>query len=262
MKTNIKINYLLFEQILRKTGTYKNICDEHEFLDVIFKKAKTGNIDTLFRNEEAKETALEIIENITGINKKYWNGDKRIKLGIRCKNEELTFGDESIDTVNLDNDEKYISEDGEGHAYHGRLYQEQLKNPLNLDYDEVYSKVFKIELVKDAKDKGDDQKAKEDATEEAVKIIEELYNLRGLLTIILLNMSEAGEIGLIDKANVYKHTKWEPYIRELKRDTKNRISYSPKYIEIRKGLVQTIIRNIFSIGYVFTFRDLEKEFII
>lgn len=265
MKTNIKINYLLLEQILRVTGTYKNLCDEHEFLDIIFKQAKTGNIDTLFRDEEAMETALGIIEHITGVSAKYWAGDERIKLGIRCKNKELNYDDgESIDTVDLDNDEKYIRKGGVGHAYHGILYQEQLKNPLHLDYEELYSKVFKIELDEDGEDKGDEQKAKDNAVEEAVKTIEDLYSLRGLIIIILLNMSEAGEIGLIDKANVYRHKSWTPYInmKKLSKATKQGIQYSPKYIEIRKGLVQTIIRNIFSIGYVFTFRDLEKDFII
>ena len=260
MKTNIKINYMLLEQILRVTGTYKNICDEHEFLDVIFKQAKTGDIDTLFRNEEAKETALEIIENITGVSAKYWAGDERIKLGIRCKNEKLNDDDSSIDTVDLENDEKYISEEGEGHAYHGILYQEQLKNPLHLDYEELYSKVFKIELDEDGEDKGDEQKAKDNAVEEAVKIIEELYSLRGLLTVILLNMGD--EIELIDKANVYRHKSWEPYIRTLKRETQNGITYSPKYIEMRKGVVQTIIKNIYDLGIVFTFRDLDKDFTI
>lgn len=247
IKTNIKINYLLLEQILRVTGTYKTIVDEHEFLDIIFKQVKTGNIDTLFRDEEAKETALGIIENITGVHAKYWAGDERIKLGIRCKNKELSYDGESIDSVELENDEKYISEEGIGHAYHGIIYQEQLKNPLHLDYEELHYKVSKKE-------------SSENEIEEAVKVIESLYNLKGLLTIILLNMGD--EIDLIDKANVYRHKSWEPYIRTLKRETQNGIDYSPKYIEIRKGLVQTIIKNIFSIGYVFTFRDLDKDFII
>lgn len=247
MKSNIKINYMLLEQILRVTGTYKTIVDEHEFLDVIFKQAKTGNIDTLFRNKEAKETALEIIENITGIHAKYWDGKERIKLGIRCKIKELNYDGESIDTVDLDNDEKYISEDGEGHAYHGILYQEQLKNPLHLDYEELYFKVSKKE-------------SSENEIEEAVKVIESLYSLKGLLTIILLNMGD--EIELIDKANVYRHKSWEPYIRTLKKETQNGITYSPKYIEMRKGVVQTIIKNIYDLGIVFTFRDLDKEFII
>lgn len=257
MKTNIKINYLLLEQILRITGTYKNICDEHEFLDIIFKQAKTGEIDTLFRDKDAKETAMEVIEHISGIHKKYWEGKERIKLGIRCKNKELNYDGESIDSVNLDNDEKYISEDGEGHAYHGILYQEQLKNPLHLEPSNIYAKVFKVEL-------DEDEEGKDDEIREAVKIIEDLYSIRGLIIIILLNMSEAGEIGLIDKANVYRHKSWTPYInmKKLSKATKQGIQYSPKYIEFRKGVVQTIIRNIFSIGYVFTFRDLDKDFTI
>lgn len=257
MKTNIKINYMLLEQILRVTGTYKNLCDEHEFLDIIFKQAKTGEIDTLFKDEEAKETAIGIIEHISGIHKKYWSGEERIKLGIRCKNKELNYDGESIDTIDLSNDERYISKDGLGHAYHGILYQEQLKNPLHLYYDNVYSKVSKIELDEDDEDK-------DGAIEEAVKIIEDLYSLRGLIIIILLNMSEAGEIELIDKANVYKHKSWTPYIniKKLSKATKQGITYNPKYIEIRKGLVQTIIRNIYGLGIVFTFRDLDKDFII
>jgi len=135
-----------------------------------------------------------------------------------------------------------------------------LKNPLHLDYEELYSKVFKIELDEDGEDKGDEQKAKDNAVEEAVKIIEELYSLRGLLTVILLNMGD--EIELIDKANVYRHKSWEPYIRTLKRETQNGITYSPKYIEMRKGVVQTIIKNIYDLGIVFTFRDLDKDFTI
>ena len=70
--TNIKVNYMLLEQILRITGVYKTLCDEHEFLDVIFKKAKIGKLDNLFKDDDARETALGIIKNITGVSTKYW----------------------------------------------------------------------------------------------------------------------------------------------------------------------------------------------
>lgn len=256
--TNIKINYMLLEQILRVTGTYKNLCDEHEFLDVIFKQAKTGEIDSLFNDDNARDTAFGIIEDITGVSAEYWSGEERIKLGIRCTNADLNYDGESIDTIDLSEDEKYINkemyineETGEeenpvGHAYHGILYQELLKNPLHLDYDEVFDKVNVNNILSEAE------------IEEAIKTIESLYSLRGLLTVILLNL--ANEIELIDKANVYKRKKWEPYVNKLKKPTAHGITYSPKFVEMRKGLVQTIIKNIFDLGFVFTFRDLEKEF--
>lgn len=267
--TNIKVNYMILEQILRVTGVYKTLCDEHEFLDVIFKQAKVGKLDDLFKDDNAREIALGIIENITGVSAKYWSGDERIKLGIRCNNEDLSLDDESIDTVDLEKDNPYFekieSDDklndivehegenttiykGEIHNYpYGKLYPEQLKNPLHLDFDEICDKVSKIELS-------------ESEIEEAIKIIETLYSLRGLLIVLLINM--ANEIEIIDKANVYKHKKWEPYIRILEKPTKHGITYSPRFIEIRKGLVQTIIKNIYELGIVFPFRDLDKEFII
>ncbi|SKA98625.1 hypothetical protein SAMN05443428_13021 [Caloramator quimbayensis] len=243
--TNIKINYMILEQILKVTGTYKNLCDEYEFLDVIFKQAKTGEIDSLFKNDDARDTAFGIIENITGVPAKYWLGEERIKLGIRCTNANLNCDGESIDTVDLENDRPfYDKEENYGHAYHGKFYQEQLKNPLHLEPDEIYKAVFGKEMP--------------DENEEITETIESLYSLRGLLTVILLNMAD--EIELIDKANVYKRTKWVPYIKKIRKTTKHGITYSPKFVEIRKGLVQTIIRNIFDLGYVFTFRDLDKEF--
>lgn len=249
MKTNIKINYMLLEQILRVTGTYKNLCDEHEFLDVIFKKAKTGDMDSLFRDDNARNTALGIIEDITGVPKKYWSGEERIKLNIVLdigENEELNLdGGESIDTVNIENDSPfYDKEEDYGHAYHGKLYQEQLKNPMHLEYDEIYKVVFGKE-------------APDDEVEEIIETIESLYSLRGLLTVILLNMAD--EIELIDKTNIYKAERWKPYINELEKPTDHGITYSPKFIEIREGLVQTIIRNIFDLGYVFTYRDESKK---
>lgn len=265
--TNIKVNYMLLEQILRVTGTYKNICDEYknlhgyDFIDDMFKRAKTGDINPLFQDDTARDIILGIIENITGLPAKYWSGEERIKLGIRCKNEDLNYDGESIDTVDLSDDEKYVNIEeeenketrkikkirGDGNAYHGLIYQEIMKNPLHLDYNEIYDKVSSEE-------------SSETEIEQGLKTIESLYSLRGQLTVIFLNMAD--EIELIDNANVYKRTKWEPYIRISSKPTQHGITYSPKFVEIRKGLVQTIIRNIFDLGYVFTFRDFEKEFII
>ena len=246
--TNIKVNYMLLEQIFRVTGVYKTLCDEHEFLDVIFKQAKTGKLDDLFTDNNARETAIGIIENITGVSAKYWSGDEKIKLGIRCNNEDLNYDEESIDTVDLVNDNPYFDKiEGVNYPY-GILYTEQLKNPLHVDYEDIYSKVSKKE------------EASESEIEEAIKKIGDLYSLRGLLVVLLINMAD--EIELIDKANVYKHISWKPYIRILEKPTKHGITYSPRFIEIRKGLVQTIIKNIYDLGIVFTFRDLDKEFII
>ena len=258
VKTNVKINYMLLEQVLRVTGTYKNLCEEYEYLDYIFKKTKTGKMADLFKSNEAFNDVLEFLEKITGVPKKYWAGDERIKLGIRYNNDELNYDGKSIDTVDLADDAQYInnatyinSETGEdeaatGHAYHGVLYQEILKNPLHLDYEEIYIKV-------------NGNESSEDEILEGEETVETLYSLRGLLSVILINMALADEIELIDKANVYQRTSWEPYMRHLKKPTQHAITYSPKYIEIRKGLVQTMIKNILDLGYVVTFRDLEKN---
>jgi hypothetical protein len=238
---------MLLEQILRVTGVYKTLCDEHEFLDVIFNQAKFGKLDDLFKDDNARETALGIIENITGVSAKYWSGDERIKLGIRCNNEDLNYDGESMDTVDLANDNPYFDKEEKINYPYGIIYAEQLKNPLHIDPDEIYSKVSK-------------QEASESEIEEAIKNIGNLYSLRGLLVVLLINMAD--EIELIDKANIYKHASWEPYIRILEKPTKHGITYSPRFIEIRKGLVQTIIKNIYELGIVFPFRDLDKEFII
>lgn len=251
--TNVKINYMLLEQILRVTGMYKNLCDEHEFLDFIFKQTKTGSITSLFKDEAALNDGLEFIEKITGVSKKYWAGEERIKLGIRCKNHDGV----SIDTIDLSTDKPLIkdkivnSEMGKkttdtGHAYHGLLYQDILKNPLCLEFETIYAKVNGAE-------------SSEAEIEKGINIVESLYSLRGLLAVILINMATAGEIELIDKANVYKRTDWAPYIRPSSKLTKQSASYSPKCIEIRKGLVQTMIKNILDLGYVVTFRNLDKS---
>ncbi len=238
MKENIIINYLLLEQILRITGTYKNICDEYDFLPEIFKRAKTGDINSLFQNDNAKDTALGIIEKLTGVHTKYWSGQERIKLGIRCSNSNLICNmDHSIDVIDLRND-------------NGTMYKEVMYNPLSLDHEEVYLNAvgkYRTEVDKEV-------------IEQEADILEDLYSLKSLITILLINMEEASIVELIDKANIYKHSKWEPYIRNSSKPTTDDIIYSPKYIEIRKGLVQTIIKNLLSLGYLFTFRDLEKEF--
>jgi hypothetical protein len=246
--TNIKVNYMILEQIFRITGVYKTLCDEHEFLDIIFKQAKTGNLYDLFKDDNARETAVGIIENITGVASKYWSGEEKIKLGIRCNNEDLNYDGESIDTVDLANDNPYFDKiQGVNYPY-GIFYPELLKNPLHVDHEDIYFKVSKQE------------ETSESGLEEAVKNIGDLYSLRGLLTVILINMAD--EIELIDKANVYKHSAWKPYIRILEKPTKHGITYSPRFVEIRKGIVQTIIKNIYELGITFTFRDLDKEFLI
>lgn len=242
--SNIKVNYMLIEQILRVTGTYKNLCDEYEFLDVIFKQARTGEIDSLFRDDNARNTAFGIIEDKLGVSEKYLSGKERIELGIYCIDETLIYDDESFDNVDLSRDAKIMNNDRYEMYYH-----EILKNPLQLDHDEIYERVFPFH-----------EGHSEDETDNAIDTIEGLYSLRGLLTVILLNMAD--EIELIDKANVYKAKKWEPYINELEEPTEHGITYIPKFIEIRRGIIQTIIRNIFDLGYVFTFRDLEKESIM
>lgn len=238
MKENIIINYLLLEQILRVTGTYKNVCNEYEFLPEIFKQAKTGDINLLFQDDNAKDTALGIIENLTGVPTKFWSGQERIKLGIRCSNSSLVNNyTHSIDVIDLKND-------------NGTMYAEVMNNPLSLNHEEVYlSAVGKYRAEVD-----------EEVIEQEADILEDLYSLKSLITILLINMEEASIVELIDKANIYKHSKWEPYIRNSSKPTKDDIIYSPKYVEIRKGLVQTIIINLLELGYVFTFRDLEKEF--
>lgn len=238
MKENIIINYLLLEQILRITGTYKNVCNEHEFLPEIFKQAKTGDINSLFQDDNTKDTALGIIENLTGVPTKYWSGQERVKLGIRCKNKNLIADTtKSIDAINLSNDD-------------GTMYKEIMNNPLNLDHEEVYLSTVGLNRVE----------VDDEVIEQEADILEDLYSLKSLITILLINMEEASIVELIDKANIYKHSKWEPYIRNSSKPTTDDIIYSPKYIEIRKGLVQTIIKNLLSLGYLFTFRDLEKEF--
>jgi len=242
---------MILEQILRITGTYKLICDEHEFLDVIFKQAKTGEIIKLFKNDEAAETTFSIIEGFTGLPSKYWSGVERIKFGISCSNGKLNYDSGSINTVDLTNDAPYINEEENiGHAYHGILYQEQLNNPLHLDYEDLYSKALGKKASKD-----------DNIIEKAIEDIGELYSLRGLLITTLINISE--EIDIIEKAHIYKHKKWEDYTT-IVHAPKDGITYSPKFVKFEDGDVKTIIRNIYDLGYVFRFQDIfkDKKFII
>lgn len=238
MKENIIINYLLLEQILRITGTYKNVCNEHEFLPEIFKQAKTGDINSLFQDDNTKDTALGIIENLTGVPTKYWDGSEGVRLGTRLTDVNLSYDGDSIDNANI------------GSKTEKEFYDEHLNNPLHLDYEAAYEKVTGLKIGQDL--------IKE--AEHIDKVIPSLYSLKGLITVLLINMEEASIVELIDKANIYKHSKWEPYIRNSSKPTKDGITYSPKYVEIRKGLVQTIIKNLLDLGYMFTFRDLDKEF--
>jgi hypothetical protein len=254
MKENIIINYLLLEQILRITGTYKNVCNEHEFLPEIFKQAKTGDINSLFQDDNTKDTALGIIENLTGVPTKYWSGQERVKLGIRCKNKNLIADTtKSIDAINLSNDD-------------GTMYKEIMNNPLNLDHEEVYLSTVGLNRVE----------VDDEVMEQETDILESLYSLKGLITVLLINMEEASDrkiksgeeikegdiVQLIDKANIYIHSKWKPYIRFLSKPTEDGITYCPKYVEIRSGLVQTVIKSLLNLGYIFTFRDLGGDIVI
>ncbi len=229
MKENIIINYLLLEQILRIIGAYETICDEYEFLPEIFKQARTGDINSLLQNDGVKDTTFGIIEELTGVSVKYWSGQKRIKLGIRCKNSNLIdYHTKSIDEINLSNDD-------------GTMYKEIMNNPLSLYYEEVYLSTVGLNRAE----------VDEEVMEQELVIIDSLYSLRGLITVLLINIKDANGIRLFDKRELlYKHTKWKPYMRELTKPTKHDITYCPKYVEIRKGLVQTIIQNILLTGYV------------
>lgn len=253
--TNIKINYLILEQILRVTGLYKNICDEYEslhgydFIDDIFKRAKTGDIDPLFQDDTARDIILGIIENITGVPTKYWSGEERIKLSIRCKNKDLIYDDKTIDTIDLD-----IPVDING------LYQGLLENPLRLSYEDIYSKVTGLEMTSELNNEDENK---------AMEAIESLYSLSGLIAVILLNMADEKNyldeedkknvIEILDKTDVYRNPNWKPYIKSSSKATQQGINYNPKFVEIRKGLVQTIIKNIFKLNIVFTFENYLKK---
>ena len=107
--TNIKINYMIIEQILRVTGFYKNLVNKHEFFDVTFKQAKNGEIDYLYRDEETREVIFEKLTDLTGLSKEYLSGDKRINLDIKCINKDLNYDGESIETIDLSNDQTIIN---------------------------------------------------------------------------------------------------------------------------------------------------------
>lgn len=234
--TNIKINYMIIEQILKATDFYKNLVNEHEFFGLIFEQAKTGEIKSLSKDKGKRQVVFNKLADLTGLSNDYLSGDERIKLDIKCINKDLNYDDQSIETIDLDNDQNFIDEHGnEGHVYQGILYNKLLKNPLHLDYKEVYYKAISTEL-----DNGKYE------IEQGLKDIESLYSLRGLLMVILLNMTN--ELEFIDKADVFYDNKWDPYIIELNKPTDPFIAYSPKFVEIKKGLVQSIIMNLFDLG--------------
>lgn len=124
--SNARINFMILEQIFRVTGVYKQLCDEHEFLDPLFKQAKKGNIVSLFQKKKVRDgtttkevdaelltTALHIITKLTAVPEKYWAGDQRLNLGIWCTDENLSIDGETIETVDLSDDAgSYLAEVG------------------------------------------------------------------------------------------------------------------------------------------------------
>lgn len=211
------------------------IPSEINILRELFKQARTGDINSLLQNDGVKDTTFGIIEELTGVSVKYWSGQERIKLGIRCKNSNLIdYHTKSIDEINLSNDD-------------GTMYKEIMNNPLSLNYEEVYLSTVGLNRAE----------VDEEVMEQELVIIDSLYSLRGLITVLLINIKDTSDIRLLDRRDIYEPTKWKPYIRELKKPTEHDITYCPKYIEIRKGLVQTIIKNILIAGHIsINFKEL------
>lgn len=242
MESNIKINYCLLEEILRLTGTYRYICAEYEFIAGLLVEARKGKFSTMFEDEETMELALDVLEKLTGVSEKYWTGERRIKLGVTITDKLKAFeiDDQNINKVDLTTD------------YDRLIYKQIILNPLNLDHEELYLNI---------KDLHRSEIEYEVLEEEALKL-KEVYSLKSLLIMRLINMEDTETVELIDKANVYRHKKWEPYMKSENRIAKQGNKYSPKYTTFNAGLVQTIIRNILDLGFLYTFRDLDKEFTI
>ena len=225
--SNIKINYMILERTIRQLGLYTTLCsednEEYGFLDTLFSEAKKGRLP--FSNDEVRDIALDRLFELTGVARDYWIGNRRLSLGVNCKSVLVTnFGDQSLKNIDLTND-------------NGDLYNEVMLNPLDLDYDEIY-KV--IHGTKQGVDKG-------------ALDIQGLYCLDGLIKVFILNMKD--EINLYDKTRVFRSTVWEPYVNIRDKPTKEGIIYSPRFIELRKGTVTTIIKNVSNSGFNFLRKD-------
>lgn len=236
--TNIKINYMILERILKVTNKYETLINyerygflEFEFLEFVFKWAKTGELYNRFKDEHSRNAVFEKFKEITGVPVEYWAGHERIKLGMRIKPEK-NFKDKDfvlaqgsiIDNINLDID-----------AWK-ELYERVLINPLNINSDDIYRRANKAEQNQDIND-------------DELKVIDNIYSLDGLITMLLINMSN--EIKMIDITALRIDKSWQHYINISRKRTKEGIKYSPKFIEIRKGFVQTIIKNIYEIPIYF-----------
>jgi len=286
VETNIKINYMILEQILKVTGTYRIVCKEYKYLhglklNIIFKYAKEGQFDSLFPDDTSRDNALEMIENITGVSTKYWSGEERIKLNMRYKKYESKktgmdlniIKGESIDEIETIDDKYNTAKTGN---ISNNDYARFVKNPLNLDYRKIFLRVHNKEsliyIKKDSKGlarpyiKYGEELSKIELAE-GVKVIQTLYSLEGLIKVLLINMSTV--IGDIE-FNINQRSKWQPYIRLSKTattksglstsKTQEGIGYCPKFIEIRKGQeeVRTIIKNV--VNRFMSTRDLRKKF--
>ena len=205
METNILINYTILEKIIRLTGNYKNICDDNEYPNMpsIFGMLRSGELVKFISNDKNR-VVLPILTEITGISEKYWTGEKRLTLGIRG-NKDIVYYD-TISTVEKINNSEEL--------------KEYMKNPLGLAVEELYRRVNKIysdDIFVNTSSKDIFDQEYEDAVYNELDIIQSIYSLTGLIKILLINMEENGTISLIDKANIYKASKWDKYIRKLDR---------------------------------------------
>ncbi len=237
IKTNIKVNYMILEHVLRVMKYYQLVCDEYDFLTEIFRRAREGCIDSA---EDIKGTVISTVTSLTGLKETYWEGSKRMSLGIRCTCPNLQYDDFTIDNIHLENDTPFMvnrlinNEDVilQQYSNWGTGYKELLDNPLHIDHDELVKLVCKNEDITD---------------EDKVDEVSKLYSLNGLLSVILLNMSDSeipasDRIYLKNNVSIYHKLKWELFIKSSNKQTS--ISYCPKYLEIRKGCVQTLIKKL------------------
>lgn len=217
-KVNIIINYMIIETILRLTGQYRDFTDVPNKTDLIFKRAKTGD---LYGKDKEANFVDECVDNFadrTDIAKAVWTGERRLKTGLRYQREGIDELDAShIDMIDLNEPGICSIESSKNLDYD--LYNAIKRNPLGLPMEKVNGIPF------------DD-------------IIREntVYSLNGLITMLILSiLKNHGRIGeiYIKNTGLRIRKEWKPYI------TKKQL---PKYVRYGHEL-KTIVEKLLFVTY-------------
>ncbi|WP_461811492.1 hypothetical protein [Faecalimonas sp.] len=217
-KVNIIINYMIIETILRLTGQYKDFTTIPNETDIIFKRAKTGDLYGKDKQTNFVDQCIDNFAGRTNIAKAVWTGERHLKTGLRYQHEGIEELDSyHIDIIDLDEPGICPIKSSEKLDYD--LYNAIKRNPLSLPLEEINGIPF-------------DNIIRENT----------VYSLNGLITMLILSiLKNHGEIGAmyIKNTGLRIHKEWEPYI------TKKGL---PKYVRYGHEL-KTIVEKLLFVNY-------------